>query len=526
MPIRIARGGKKNQSNNDGRNDKKSEERCCFVCNVPSNDTCGVCGEIYCSTECQVADWPQHRYVCFKMPQLVKGTPVTTSKRSMVFADPPKNNEDVVLTCVKSSNKFYIRSCANDSEYKKNAEDFDRYGKNGNNLNRLPEKNDVVLVKSGDKFVRAVIVEVISEDEIDVGLADIGRKEKKSLRDMRPISDELFNRKRFNFLVLVDGLPAFLPREQFCKLLAYLKTGVVFTLKYDGHHSDPATKFHLLKKDTGLPLEVYLKEETPDDNSAKNTSENGSTSSKHSLNSSTKHSEFSPTKHSKNSSTKHSENSSTKHSENSSTKHSDEPSSEQLQQKVEKKVQPATPIEQKNVSQPQDQTKNSRKVIIDDLFTETLPEVAQLAVMDVSLVEELGGISGILRENVSKLNEIHGKAEAFGMVTHEVCVPEPDELYLVQFENEWYRALYTPPTFLLVDYGASERIQPQDIRKFPADFIDPVYTFFCTIDGLKEDSKLKESLQLGSQIVLRNCTKVPNEPYEYKGEIDKSKLKL
>lgn len=39
----------------------------CFICHVPTKNTCSQCRVInYCSLECQAKDWPRHKLTCAK----------------------------------------------------------------------------------------------------------------------------------------------------------------------------------------------------------------------------------------------------------------------------------------------------------------------------------------------------------------------------------------------------------------------------------------------------------------------------
>jgi len=43
----------------------------CVHCAVAAERICQRCGDFYCSKDCQVQDWPRHRYICFPLPALV-----------------------------------------------------------------------------------------------------------------------------------------------------------------------------------------------------------------------------------------------------------------------------------------------------------------------------------------------------------------------------------------------------------------------------------------------------------------------
>ncbi|XP_017055699.1 uncharacterized protein LOC108097718 [Drosophila ficusphila] len=43
----------------------------CVLCAIAAERICQRCGDFYCSKDCQLKDWPRHRYICFPLPALV-----------------------------------------------------------------------------------------------------------------------------------------------------------------------------------------------------------------------------------------------------------------------------------------------------------------------------------------------------------------------------------------------------------------------------------------------------------------------
>lgn len=44
------------------------DEVLCAFCAKAASKKCGRCGEFYCSLECQLGDWRNHRFICFPLP--------------------------------------------------------------------------------------------------------------------------------------------------------------------------------------------------------------------------------------------------------------------------------------------------------------------------------------------------------------------------------------------------------------------------------------------------------------------------
>lgn len=459
----------------------------CFVCNKNYNFTCSRCGEFYCSKQCQSVDWPDHKYVCFTMPDLIMRSPQSSAHHNVVgnrfnniqehsdqkttpesepktfiFADAPKKNEDVILLNIRSGNTFWIRACSSDGEYTKNAKDFDQHGRNGENLSTLPQKNDCVLVRHERKFVRALVLHVESEAKIEVALADIGRIVTKPMQDMRQLSDDLIRRKRYNFRLVLEHIPKIMEPDSFTRLLNFVNNRSVFTIQFDGDDWLSSKSFKLLKKDSGLPIEQAVRGETKNFAAKKTDSTEVST---------TRKVEEEPVKAPK--------------------------MPEIIEQSKEKQV-------------------SQKKISIEDLTTETLPEVADLIILDNSSIA-IGCVSVISRDNVAKLSELHAKVDEYGNVTQEEYKPEPDEMCLAKFDDEWYRALYCPPNFCLIDYGSSEVIEAHNIRKLPEELNDPCYTFFGNIQGFSAEQKdhFLRLLTVTSEHQKCICVKDGNESNEY-----------
>lgn len=38
----------------------------CLQCGLNCDTVCSRCSQYYCSVECQLKNWPQHRYICGK----------------------------------------------------------------------------------------------------------------------------------------------------------------------------------------------------------------------------------------------------------------------------------------------------------------------------------------------------------------------------------------------------------------------------------------------------------------------------
>lgn len=357
------------------------------------------------------------------------------------FVDAPKNNDDVFLTFVRFANSFFIRPCIYDDEYMKNVEDFDRHGRIGLKLISLPQRDDLVLVNFDGKYRRAIVLQVESAAKIEVAVVDTGRKVSKPLHEMREISEELKSRKRSNFSLTLNNLPARIDQKPFTKLLNSVSNKTVFTLQYDGNWSSSPKNCKLLEKCTGLSIELFATEGI------------------------------------------------TKRAVEAVV----EPQHEQLDESQSAEVSEAEqhPQAQPALRNTSDPTPR-RKVSIGDLPTTTLPEVADLYITDNSLIKH-GYVTAILQTHQAELVAILAKAEEFGNADDEVYMPESGELCLVKWENEWYRAINYEPKFCFIDFGFFEYIEDRNIRRFPNEFLEPCHAITCSINGF--ESQMIEELE-------------------------------
>ncbi|KAG4071928.1 hypothetical protein HA402_006089 [Bradysia odoriphaga] len=417
----------------------------------------------------------------------------TTQPVVFNFGDFPRNNDEVVLTHVRHANSFYIRTCCSDNNYKKNAKDFDDYGRKGMKLTSLPQRNDAVLVRHDGKYHRAIVLKVEAEDNIEIALADTGRKIHKAVHDMRQITDELKSRKRYNFIVTLDHMPKKLNPAEFRKLREFVTNQTVFKVQFDGDDWKSAQKFKLLMKDGGLPMEEFVLGNEP--------SQLNGNDSKDDTN--------------------------TKPEEIDSglveTSISDEPNNGTVPLEtasVSTNIEEA--IHSPNTTGTEEVNKSNQPILLKDLATETLPDVAGLMVFDNSSVH-LGYVSAVATKSIENLYVLHNKVNECGNLIHDVYEPELDELCLVKFEDEWYRAIKCETKYWFIDWGNMEDIDKCNVRRFPEELKDPCYTFVCHIHGFtlemaSDEAKieqLKELLENQSQHLDCKCVKFGDELMEY-----------
>lgn len=489
----------------------------CFVCKQLCDNTCSRCGEFYCSKQCQTADWREHKYHCLEIPELITPTsnnnpkfqsenrkiiqrlrlgehrsvwvprnesdnsPPAAGSRHCERADNdlkrdddsvsslkpaafnftgyPKYNDDVVIIHVRYANCFYIRACSSENDYMKNERDFDDYGRWAQKLPSMPQRNDVVLVDDDGKFRRALVLNGESKDRIEVGLVDIGRKTCKTFHEMRQISDKLKNRARCNFMVTLDHIPRYVSPVQFKKFSKFLNHRTVFKIKFNGYDWDSSEQFKLVEKHSGLPIQKIVL---------------GDASNQFRGNE--KKVQF---------------------VEMNETSLRSKP----IRGTAAKKTAPSTthgPINSSNAASVA--KKSHRPISFSDLTSETLPEVAELVIIDNTSAPN-GYVSAVAKKNIVKLEDLHRKVNEYGNAIHELYEPKYGDLCLVKFNGEWYRALKYMNKFLFIDWGDLEDIGKHDIRRYPAELKDPCYTFVCNIvsttsELVSDPAKIEQLMKL------------------------------
>lgn len=518
------------------QNEQASE---CYVCKKKCYSTCSRCGQFYCSKQCQINDWrDQHRYYCFEMPKLsIKSSPYSddhfsdcpkfhSDNRKMVqmlrsgehvhemqsksseaadrqsvksawtpqfavfkFGPFPKYNDDVIIIHIRHANSFYIRTCSSDRQYRKNMKDFDDYGADGTSLPSFPRKNDVVLVRHNLKFHRAIVLHDVGndEEEIEVALVDIGKKITTFFRKMRQLSDELRSRKRYNFIVTLDYVSHGIMPLPFKRLREFVSNRIVFKIQFDGIDWKSAKKIKLLEKDSGLAIERLIfrnesihwnEHDLKFDKNPKLMGVGRSASSGKAINNDAEREAVSTA--------------------NNATK----------------------PIHSLNTVE--ELQRSEKPISFVNLATETLPDVAELIILDNTTVAE-GFVCAVASKSILKLHELHNKINEYGNRNHEVYAPKPYELCIVKFEEEWNRAIYCESKFLFIDWGNMEVIDERDVRRFPKELNDPCYTFACNIHGAGQEladdpakiERLKKLLEIQSEHPDCICVSVDGALMEY-----------
>ncbi|XP_055381394.1 tudor domain-containing protein 1-like [Condylostylus longicornis] len=123
-----------NQSKQERENIENSKMFNCFLCGKMANMCCERCQEVYCSLTCQNKDWREHRYVCFKKPELIHISQIENFRKNNTIRtvkndqnNPPVSNNIGVKHIAKLDNNTsknskeaeFLKSLNNNIETKK-----------------------------------------------------------------------------------------------------------------------------------------------------------------------------------------------------------------------------------------------------------------------------------------------------------------------------------------------------------------------------------------------------------------------
>lgn len=168
----------------------------------------------------------------------------------------PESGTNVIITAVIDHRTLFIRSFAknNNTEYVKNANDIAEYSLTAKPLTKLPERGDLVLAElEGECYYRALVLNV-QQNTVRVAYIDFGNTAEKTLADLKELSDEMGQRKRFTRKLVLKNVPTVMLNE---KCLEYLHE-LVNELKPLKILHKEQTNVTLIDLDRKMSLEDYI----------------------------------------------------------------------------------------------------------------------------------------------------------------------------------------------------------------------------------------------------------------------------
>ncbi|KAL5284892.1 hypothetical protein ACFFRR_006923 [Megaselia abdita] len=133
--------------------------------------------------------------------------------------------------------------------------------------------------------------------------------------------------------------------------------------------------------------------------------------------------------------------------------------------------------------------------------------------MNISYVEQTYMVSVIPKKDIPNLLEFEDEIQVYASKNHQYYTPRENELCLVkQKDDRWYRGQCFEvvgdgvPSIEFIDYGHIDTIPIEDIRMYPKQFIHPLATVSCMIEGIPETyhpevgKLLKSKLEFGMRV--------------------------
>lgn len=231
------------------------EFNCAFCFAVESKFLCGGCyneygGTYYCSEEHQARDWMRHKSECKPMPALkiasdhlngvVHENPInlltkneldengneTKSKFFITTIEQhPKVDDEVLITCVKSSRVIYIRPFNDNGGYEKLLQDVLKTGSSASKKLLKPEINDHILAPFRNSFHRAKVMDVFETNSdgnnLKVFMVDFGNEFMTRWQDCKDLNYRLRGLKSYVFKCILNGVQIGCDNET---ILGYLQS--------------------------------------------------------------------------------------------------------------------------------------------------------------------------------------------------------------------------------------------------------------------------------------------------------------
>lgn len=211
----------------------------CVKCQLPADKECAGCFKSYCSSECIQND-VNHSQACHSEACKIENNntikpnvPIQTDS-SVIEILPKKIDQKAKITCILNHRLVFIRPAMenDDIEFVMFINDTIKYAKQVENMKSLPKIGTLCLAEFGGFYQRALVMKCISKFMVVVALIDFGNVETKAYSELKPISNELKQKKRFATKVTLNQVNDDLMNEE---ALQYLYNIMAFdeTLKVE-----------------------------------------------------------------------------------------------------------------------------------------------------------------------------------------------------------------------------------------------------------------------------------------------------
>ncbi|XP_055853413.1 TPR-containing protein DDB_G0280363-like [Episyrphus balteatus] len=388
----------------------------------------------------------------------------------------PKNNSNVLVSAIRSSNRVFIRSIDKEENegFCNVIKAINEYGRNATPLKTMPTKNAFAITDFNNDglFYRVQVVSAKDENNIHVIYFDFGNEDVKKLSELKDISMQCASLKQYVVMVTLKGVPFIKDNP---KIVEYMKSfeDIEAKILYN-EREKPICEIVLdgVEDSLNKKVNIYIQK-------SKNESE--------------------------------------------------QQQSQPTQQVQEEPRQPARRQEQVNTpssvgaastvgagkplkSRP---SQFSKPVMVPPFEQIILPIKAtniNVMIVDNSLLH-FNCFGCVLVEDKANLQEIQNYLNDYEDNGREYK-PKIEEYCLAKFQDGWYRAKVLDVLsakfveVVFIDFLNESEVEIKDIRRYPMDLDLPCKTTLCLIQGLANEltenqvEYLKNKLQPGSEIKI------------------------
>lgn len=204
----------------------------CIACHRFTKTVCKICAMPYCNAECLKAVMDQHNELCAaKIP-----FPSGEKKALPVYPSTglPPSKETVRITAFEQTNVVYVMSTERSVNiaYFSILQEVISMGRNAAKLQKVPACGQIVIHKTENQIVRAMVINAEHTKEIFVVCIDFGNVEMVELGNLYECCDYLAGLKVYPVAVQLRGVPRRFMNPNVRELLYELSLDMIFKIKY------------------------------------------------------------------------------------------------------------------------------------------------------------------------------------------------------------------------------------------------------------------------------------------------------
>ena len=228
---------------------------CSYCENTEAQFVCEFCFTsfnctFYCNKEtCQENHWPEHKYDCRPLPNLVSAEDANqmnfNQKRKLIapYVDIFKVGESIVISHVANERFLYVRPTSLNEDFQVLLNKINKHSRETSIISKAPEIDDTVLAPLNGGFGRAQVLDVFATDcdgnNLSVFFLENGCTKKLRWNELKSLSYKLRGEKRHVFKSVLKDVQDCKNPEVRSYLNELMKTGEELeVLKLESHGAD------------------------------------------------------------------------------------------------------------------------------------------------------------------------------------------------------------------------------------------------------------------------------------------------